>query len=163
MKIQTGPSYAIAGVNHNQLLKLKAPEARDVLETIDPKTKQTFVARFNAEWSSLDPQTRNRMLGGVGGGVIAGSATAAALSVRQISQLISNRPMAVFAMTALGTAIGAFAPDAMKYFQSSNVDWESPTWANMLVGKTKVTGKFASANGRTTLAKPTKAKTRKQD
>ena len=58
MIIQTGSSFTIAGVNHDQLLKLKAPEARTVLATIDPKTTKTFVARFNTEWSSLDPQTR---------------------------------------------------------------------------------------------------------
>ena len=89
--------------------------------------------------------------------------SAAALSVRQISQLISNRPMALFAMTALGTVVGALAPEAMKHFQSGNVEWESPAWSKLFVGKIKATGKLGPVSARATLAKPTKAKSPKQD
>jgi hypothetical protein len=142
MKIATQATVSIVGLNPNDLHKLEPKDLRNVFESMDKSTEATFIKRFNEEWKSLDPETRRRMLGGTSGAVIAGSATVAALSVRQISQLISHRPLFVLAMTVLGTGVGAFAPDALENFKSGKFDWESPTWWRLIFGSAKVTGNF---------------------
>lgn len=160
MKIAS-PTYSIRGVSPQNLHQLQPTDLRGVLDSMDKPTEATFVTRFNAEWNSLDPQTRKRMLGGASGGVIAGSATVAALSVRQIQQLIGNRPMFVFAMAVLGTGIGALAPDAIANFKSGKIDWESPSWWSFIFGKAGTTVNF-NKDAIPAAPKSSKAKTKSQ-
>lgn len=149
MKIAGKSSVSIAGINPNNLHQLEPGDLRNVIASMEPSTEATFVKRFNQEWNSLDAETRRRMLGGTSGAVIAGSATVAALSVRQISQLISNRPSFVLAMTVLGTVVGAYAPDAVDHFKAGRIDWESPTWWKLIFGNAKVTGNFTKNTSKT--------------
>ena len=138
MKIIPASTLTAADLDRQRLRKLKPEELTGVLATLDAEAQTTFVTRFNATWSTFDPQTRKRMLGGAAGGALAGSAAAAALSVRQISQLFGNRPVFLIASTVLGTTLGVLAPDVLKHVQSGKLDWESPSWWSVVFGKAKI-------------------------
>ena len=102
-------------------LDSEAPKLVRQLDLMDDDERYEFEKKFNSAFGKIEPKTRNMVIGGLAGGTFAGGAAAAALSVRQIGQIISHPIAFGVAVTVMGVIGGALAPKVLNYFSNPAV------------------------------------------
>jgi hypothetical protein len=116
-------------------LQQEALALQQQIESLQDDERRRYAATFAATWNSLDPASRQAILGGVAGGAAGAGLALTTLSIQEISKLVGGPVGFVVGLTVLGVVGGALTPAALNHFtqNKAKLSIQTPGIWNMLL------------------------------
>lgn len=118
-------------------LEREAPALQQKIESLSDVQRQRYEHTFIATWNSLDPVTRQEILGGAAGGAAGAALALTTLSIQEMGRLIGVPGGFAVGVTVLGVVVGALTPAALKHFTNSGIKMtvQTPALWNLVLPK----------------------------
>ncbi len=122
-------------------LKNEAPAIANKLATLDRQQQETFDKYFRSTITSLDPETQKMLVGGTAVGALGAGFSLAALSIKQIGDLVGHPVLFTVGVSVLGVVAGAMTPKVLDYFSENKVSFTvtTPSAWNAVLPNMKLT------------------------
>ena len=111
-------------------LKKEAPNLAQKVGSLNQKQLQDFNQHFLTTLNTLDPMTKNMLIGGAAGGALGTGFSLIALSVKDIGKLFGHPILFSIGVGVLGVVAGALTPQILNHFSESkaNFTMRTPKW-----------------------------------